>query len=91
MAKASDLLKKFGASPAPLAGGSKHAIPLAPSKPEEGAKPEDATAEPSAPASPAPALAPATPPVAAQPATELARAAADDPVQSVFFTSFIIQ
>ncbi|MBV6477104.1 MAG: flagellar basal body-associated protein FliL [Rhodocyclaceae bacterium] len=60
-------------------------------RPEEGAKPEDATAEPSAPASPAPALAPATPPVAAQPATELARAAADDPVQSVFFTSFIIQ
>ncbi|HPO92344.1 MAG TPA: hypothetical protein PL072_02625 [Phycisphaerales bacterium] len=42
MAKASDLLKKFGASPAPLAGGAKHAIPLAPKKPEEGAKPDSA-------------------------------------------------
>ncbi|CAG0945119.1 hypothetical protein GPROT2_03040 [Gammaproteobacteria bacterium] len=57
-------------------------------KPEEGSKPEDAAAEPGAPANPAPA---APPPAAAKPATELAKAAADDPVQSVFFTSFIIQ
>lgn len=51
-------------------------------KPQEGA-PAEAATPPAAPAEPA------APP--ARPATVLSRAAADDPVQSVFFTSFIIQ
>ena len=50
----------------------------APRPQEEGAKAE------------VPAPAPAAPP-AAKPVMTLAKAAADDPVQSVFFTSFIIQ
>jgi flagellar FliL protein len=52
-------------------------------KPQEGAAAEAAT----------PVAAPAAPvaPPASKPATMLSRAAADDPVQSVFFTSFIIQ
>lgn len=54
-------------------------------KPAEGDAPQEgAPAEAAAPAAPAPAP-------AAKPATMLSRAAADDPVQSVFFTSFIIQ
>ena len=57
-------------------------------KPQEGAQAEAAT--PAAPATPATPAAPAAPP-APKPATMLSRAAADDPVQSVFFTSFIIQ
>jgi flagellar FliL protein len=56
-------------------------------KPQDGAPAADANA---APATPAPAAPPAAT-VAAKPATMLSRAAADDPVQSVFFTSFIIQ
>lgn len=59
------------------------------SKPAEGDKPQEgAPAEAATPAA-APAAAVATP--APKPATMLSRAAADDPVQSVFFTSFIIQ
>ncbi len=54
-------------------------------KPAEGDKPQEgAPAEAAAPAAVAPAPAP-------KPATMLSKAAADDPVQSVFFTSFIIQ
>lgn len=49
-------------------------------KPAEGEKPQDGSAQ----AVPAAAN-------SAKPATALAKAAADDPVQSVFFTSFIIQ
>ncbi len=49
-------------------------------KSEEGAKPQEAA--------PGNANAPAA---TAKPATMLSKAAADDPVQSVFFTSFIIQ
>ncbi len=64
-------------------------------KPQEGMAPAaDATAAApaaapadAAQAAPAPAAAPAAP----KPATTLSKAAADDPVQSVFFTSFIIQ
>jgi flagellar FliL protein len=54
--------------------------------PQEGAAPADANATPATPAQAAPAATPA-----AKPATMLSRAAEDDPVQSVFFTSFIIQ
>lgn len=57
-------------------------------KAEEGAEPAAKPAEEAAPAQPAEAAGPAA---AARPATTLARAAPDDPVQSVFFTSFIIQ
>lgn len=55
-------------------------------KPEEGAPPASADASPAAPAA-------AAAPVAAaiKPPTMLSKAAADDLVQSVFFTSFIIQ
>lgn len=53
-------------------------------KPAEGDKPQEGA--PAEAAVPAPAAAPAP-----KPATLLAKAAADDPVQSVFFTSFIIQ
>lgn len=54
-------------------------------KPAEGEAPQEgAPAEAAAPAAAAPAPAP-------KPATLLSRAAGDDPVQSVFFTSFIIQ
>lgn len=65
-------------------------------KAEEGAKPQEgAPAEAGAAATqPAPTQpAPAQPASAAapKPATMLSKAAADDPVQSVFFTSFIIQ
>lgn len=52
------------------------------SPPPEGSAPTDATAIPATPAQAAPA---------AKPATMLSKAAEDDPVQSVFFTSFIIQ
>lgn len=52
------------------------------SPPPEGAAPADANATAATPAQAAPA---------ARPATMLSRAAEDDPVQSVFFTSFIIQ
>lgn len=54
-------------------------------KAEEGAKPQEGAATD---AGTAPPMAP---PPAAKPATVLSKAAADDPVQSVFFTSFIIQ
>jgi flagellar FliL protein len=55
-------------------------------KPQEGAAADAGTAAPPAPPQPAP-----TPAAAPKPATVLSKAAADDPVQSVFFTSFIIQ
>ncbi len=65
------------------------AAPEAP-KPAEGDKPQEGA--PADAAAQAPAAAPPAPPApAARPATTLAKAAADDPVQSVFFTSFIIQ
>lgn len=61
-------------------------------KAEEGAKPQEgAPAEAgAAQAQPAPPPAAAAAP-AVKPSTVLSKAAADDPVQSVFFTSFIIQ
>ncbi len=54
--------------------------------PPEGTPPADAGAAPAAPAAAASPVA-----VAARPSTMLSKAAEDDPVQSVFFTSFIIQ
>lgn len=56
-------------------------------KPAEGDKPQEGDAPAEAPVAAA-APAAAKPPA---PAATLAKAAADDPVQSVFFTSFIIQ
>jgi flagellar FliL protein len=71
------------------AGSNPEPKPEAEAKPEEAAKPQEgAPAEAGAPAAP-PAAAAAAP--APKPATELAKAAPDDPVQSVFFTAFIIQ
>ncbi|MCC6657960.1 MAG: flagellar basal body-associated FliL family protein [Rhodocyclaceae bacterium] len=61
-----------------------------PAKPEE-AKPQEGMAPAADAATAAPAAAPAPPPAAAKSATTLSKAAADDPVQSVYFTSFIIQ
>lgn len=58
-------------------------------RPAEGDKPQEGAQADAG----APAAAPATPAAtgAPKPATMLSKAAADDPVQSVFFTSFIIQ
>jgi flagellar FliL protein len=69
------------------------AAPAEVPKAEEEAKPQDAAAQPNAPGAAAPAAAAPAPAQAtpAKPATMLSKAAADDPVQSVFFTSFIIQ
>jgi flagellar protein FliL len=73
------------------------AVPADTPKPEEGAKaqegaPADAGAASAAASATVSAAAPATAPAApAKPATILSKAASDDPVQSVFFTSFIIQ
>ena len=70
---------------APPVAEAKPEAPAEAPKPDEGDKPQEgATADAGAPASPAEAPAP-------KPATMLSKAAADDPVQSVFFTSFIIQ
>jgi flagellar FliL protein len=70
--------------------GAPAPAPAAEAKPEEGdaAKAQEEGAKPAAEAAavPAPAAAPA-----AAPAQAIAKAAPDDPVQSVFFTSFIIQ
>jgi flagellar FliL protein len=55
-------------------------------KPAEGGTPQEGA--PAEAAAPAETAAPAPAP---KPATTLSKAAADDPVQSVFFTSFIIQ
>ncbi len=57
---------------------------------EDAAKPEEGAPAGEKPPLAVPAAVPATAP-AAKPATVLSKAAADDPVQSVYFTSFIIQ
>lgn len=71
------------ASPAEEPTAAAEATPEAETSPGDAAKPQGEGAE-------APVPAPAAPP-AAKPVVTLATAAADDPVQSVFFTSFIIQ
>lgn len=65
------------------------AAPAAEAKPAEAAAEAPKPAEGETPQEGAPAEAAA--PAAPKPVTLLSRAAADDPVQSVFFTSFIIQ
>ncbi len=65
------------------------AAPAEAPKAEEGAKPQEGAASDAGNAAAAAPTAAAAP--AAKPATVLSKAAADDPVQSVFFTSFIIQ
>lgn len=83
-----DVPKQGEDAPAAEAKPEDEAKPAEAAKPEEGAKPQEgAPAEATAAAQPAATAAPAAP----KPATELAKPAADDPVQSVFFTSFIIQ
>lgn len=78
--------------PRPAADGP----PAAEAKPENAPSEGDKAAEAGKPAEGTAAEGAAPPPPAAaaaapKPATMLSRAAADDPVQSVFFTSFIIQ
>lgn len=92
-----DVPRPAGEEPPPADVKPENAAAEAP-KPAEGDKPQEGapaeaptpTATPAAPATPATPAAPAAPP-APKPATMLSRAATDDPVQSVFFTSFIIQ
>ena len=78
--------------PLPAGEASASAAAEAP-RPEEGEKPQEGAAPTEAGAAPAAsaAAAPAATPAPAKPASMLSKAAADDPAQSVFLTSFIIQ